>query len=57
MAFEWVWAEHMSELRKSRFLSRNITIDFLDDVFAVTGPEWLAAPLLFRFDGELSSLE
>ena len=56
LALEWVWSTHMSQLRRERFLSRNVTIDFLDDVFAGTGPGWLNAPLLFSFDGELRAL-
>ena len=51
-AFDWVWNSLLPEQQKQRFMTRNISVDFLDDVFAVTGPDWLESNLVFDFNGE-----
>ena len=52
-AFDWVWNELVPELQQERYLSRGITVQFLRDVYLATDAQWLAAELLFDFDGKL----
>ena len=51
-AFDWIWNDLLPELQKERFQLRNITIQFLDDVFEAEEPSWLDAEFLFDFNGK-----
>ena len=55
-AFEWAWSELASDVAKERFLRRNITWSFLDDVIYDSENDWLASELYFNFNGNNSSL-
>ena len=50
-AFAWAWTELASDVAKERFLRRNVTWQFLDDVILGSEEEWLDAELAFDFDG------
>ena len=50
-AFEWAWSELASDVAKERFLRRNITWSFLDDVTYDSESDWLASELYFNFNG------
>ena len=50
-AFEWAWSELASDVAKERFLRRNITWSFLDDVIYEAENDWLTSELYFNFNG------
>ena len=51
-AFAWALIELASVVAKERFLRRNVTWQFLDDVILGSEEEWLDAELAFDIDGE-----
>ena len=49
--WDWMMSGLIPVEQLTRFETHNITVTFLEDEYALSGPEWLEADLLFDFDG------
>lgn len=54
-AWQWIFDDVIPQRQKQRYQQQNITVTFLDDVNATTGPDWLYDDFLFDFNGTFYS--